>query len=234
MTSMTEKISYCITYEFQFENGNQKKFNITLDPETITLVPKGSEPKPDWTKLEFHQCSCCPLEKEQHPFCPIAVNIAEIVEEFKNEISSDQCIAICKTPERTYMKNASVQEGLFSIFGIVMATSNCPIMNFFKPMARFHLPFSTVEETIFRSSSIYLLRQYFEYKKGLIPDLELTKLDQHYEKVQKVNSGILDRTGHIAKKDADKNAIVILNALAQMLSFEISDNLNSLEYLFQK
>jgi len=127
MTSMTEKISYCITYEFQFESGNQKKFNITLDPETITLVPKGSESKPDWTKLEFHQCSCCPLEKQQHPFCPIAVNIAEIVEEFKNEISSDQCIAICKTPERTYMKNASVQEGLFSIFGIVMATSNCPM-----------------------------------------------------------------------------------------------------------
>ncbi len=231
---MVEKTSYCITYEFQFESGNIKKFNITLDPETITLVPKGSDPKPDWTKLEFHQCSCCTLEKELNPFCPIAVNIAEIVEEFKNEISSDQCTVICKTPERTYMKKATVQEGLFSIFGIVMATSNCPVMNFFKPMARFHLPFSTVEETIFRSSSIYLLRQYFEYKKGLIPDLELTKLDQHYEKVQKVNSGILDRTGHIAKKDADKNAIVILNALAQMLSFEISDNLNSLEYLFQK
>ncbi|RJP78477.1 MAG: hypothetical protein C4522_12875 [Desulfobacteraceae bacterium] len=232
---MTEQSPYyCIEYEFRFENGNTKKFAISLDLQTITLVRKGNEPTPEWTKLEFHQCACCPLEKEQHPYCPIAVNIAELVEEFKNEISSDHCVAICKTPERTYMKDAAIQEGLFSIFGIVMATSNCPVMNFFKPMARFHLPFSTIEETIFRSASIYLLRQYFEYKKGLIPDLELTKLDQHYEKVQQVNSGILDRTGHIAKKDADKNAIVILNALAQMLSFEISDNLNSLEYLFQK
>jgi hypothetical protein len=231
---MTEKSPYCITYEFQFESGNKKIFKIILDPDTITLVLKGSEPRPEWTKLEFHQCFCCPLEKEDTPFCPIAVNIAELVEEFKSEISSDQCIAICTTPERTYMKEAAIQEGLFSIFGIIMATSNCPIMNFFKPMARFHLPFSTVEETIFRSTSIYLLRQYFEYKKGIKPDLELKKLDEHYEKVQQVNSGILARTGSIVKKDADNNAIVILNALAQMLTFEISDSLNSLEYLFER
>jgi hypothetical protein len=44
--------------------------------------------------------------------------------------------------------------------------------------------------------------------------------------------GILERTGSVVKKDADKNAIVILNALAQMLTFEISGGLNSIEYLF--
>ena len=65
-----------------------------------------------------------------------------------------------------------------------------------------------------------------------MPDLDLAELDLHYEKVQEVNHGILHRTENIAQKDADKNAIVILNALAQLLAVEISEDLNSLEYLF--
>jgi len=229
---MEDQSPYCITYTFQFENGNIKQFDIMLDPDTITLIAKDMEIRPEWARLDFHQCACCPIAKETVPYCPIAVNIAELVDEFKDEISSDNCVVQCITPERTYLKKAAIQEGLFSIFGIIMATSNCPVMNFFKPMARFHLPFSTIQETIFRSTSIYLLRQYFEYKKGRKPDLELEKLDEHYAKVQQVNRGILERTGSVAKKDADKNAIVILNALAQMLTFEISGGLNSIEYLF--
>ena len=107
-------------------------------------------------------------------------------------------------------------------------------MSFFKPMARFHLPFSTIEETVFRSTSVYLLRQYFEYKSGKTPDLHLTKLDEHYKKVQQVNKGMLDRINIAVEKDADLNAIVILNAIAQMFSMEIEDNLNSFEYLFHQ
>ena len=33
-------------------------------------------------------------------------------------------------------------------------------MESLKPMVRFHLPFATVEETVFRSVSTYLLSQY--------------------------------------------------------------------------
>ena len=232
---MEEKSPYRITYNFQFENGKIKQFDIMLDPATITLITKDTEIRPDWARLDFHRCVCCPLEVEAVPYCPIAVNIAELVDEFKDEISSDNCLVKCITPERTYMKEVAIQEGLFSIFGIIMATSNCPIMNFFKPMARFHLPFSTLEETIFRSTSIYLLRQYFEYKKGKKPDLNLKKLDEHYAKVQEVNKGILARVNTLSEKvaDADNNAIIILNALAQMLAVEIDENLNSLEYLFE-
>lgn len=223
---------YRIDYEFHFADGNVKVFNIELEPETVSLRQSSTEPLPFWTKLDFHQCSCCPLEATITPYCPIAVSIAELVETFKDAISSDTCMVYCKTPERTYCKESSIQEGLFSIFGIIMATSDCPIMNVFKPMARFHLPFSTLAETVLRSTSIYLLRQYFEFKKGNPPDLELKKLDQHYERVQEVNQGIMNRTEDVAKQDADKNAIIILNALAQMLPVEIEDGLNSLAYLF--
>jgi hypothetical protein len=228
---MTEE-HYRITYEFQFDGGNTKRFELPLDATTVTLVLPESNDQPEWTQLEYRQCSCCPLDPRSTPYCPLAVNIAELVEEFKTAISSDSCTVTCYTPERTYMKQTSIQDGLFSIFGIVMATSGCPILDFFKPMARFHLPFSSVQESVFRSTSIYLLRQYFEHKRGKRPDLDLDRLDTHYSKVQEVNHGLLHRTENIGEKDADTNAIVILNALAQLLSVEIEENLNSLEYLF--
>lgn len=231
MELMTEA-PYLITYQFYFDGGSTKQFTLPLDPKTVTLLLPEPAVTPAWTRLEYRQCPCCSLDKTVYPNCPVAVNIAELMDAFKDAISSDSCRVVCSTPERDYEKKTTIQDGLFSILGIVMATSNCPVMSFFKPMARFHLPFSTVQETIFRSSSIYLLRQYFEHKKGNHPDLDLNKLDDHYEKVQEVNHGILHRTESVAKKDADKNALVILNALAQLLSVEISDDLNSLEYLF--
>jgi len=106
-------------------------------------------------------------------------------------------------------------------------------MNFLKPMARFHLPFSTSEETVFRSTSIHLLRQYFAYKKGEELDLDLQKLNDHYKKVQNVNQGILQRMSTVYKKgDANQNALVILDAFAKVLTMDIEDQLQSMEYLF--
>jgi hypothetical protein len=40
------------------------------------------------------------------------------------------------------------------------------------------------------------------------------------------------RISNLVEKDADKNAINILNSYAQMLSMQIYYSLNSLEYLF--
>ncbi|MFP4446130.1 MAG: DUF6901 family protein [Desulfosudaceae bacterium] len=224
--------TYSIQYEFNFDDDSIKTFLIELDVDTISIVRPKPTDFPDWTLLKKEQCECCPLSADDVEYCPIAVNIAELVEEFKNYFSYDNCLVRCITQERTYEKKTSVQEGLFSIMGIIMPTSNCPVMTFLKPMARFHLPFSTIQETMVRSTSMYLLRQYFEHKKGRNPDLDMEKLDQHYENVQLVNKGILARISNQAEKDADRNALIILNSLAQLFSVEIDDNLTSVYYLF--
>jgi hypothetical protein len=227
-----ENKPYQIKYEFSFEDGSKKNFQIQLDPKTIEIIRQEPPRKPDWTKLTCKQCTCCTLKIEESAYCPIAVNIAEIVGAFKSMVSSDNCTVVCHTPERTYLKKTSIMEGLSAILGIIMATSNCPVMDFFKPMARFHLPFSTVEETMVRSTSMYLLRQYFEHKQKKTPDLELNKLDQHYAKVKAVNEGLLTRINTVVNEDADKNAIIVLDSLAQIISMEIDYNLDSLAYLF--
>lgn len=225
--------TYPITYEFTHPDGSIETFDIVLDEITVSLLNFDSSTAPSWTRLGYHQCACCPLSEEDVPFCPVAVNIAQLIDRFKGHQSIDPCTVRCITPERTYIKeDISIQKALSSILGIIMATSDCPVMSFYRPMARFHLPFSTTRETIFRSASLYLLQEYFEYKRGREPDLEMKKLGDLMERVRVVNRGILDRVRSITVRDADPNAIIILDSFSAMLGMEVDAKLSSLSYLF--
>ncbi|HAR42297.1 MAG TPA: hypothetical protein DCS07_06650 [Bdellovibrionales bacterium] len=231
---------YSITYEFLFPSSYVRRYELTLDATHLGLQNNKSFSPPTWTQIEVAQCPICPLRTSQATHCPIAVNIAELVDHFKENGSTEPVTVKVITPERIYLKDTQIQYGLFSILGIIMATSGCPVMNFLKPMARFHLPFSTHTETMVRSISIYLLRQYFRKQVGEVPDLDLLELDRKYQLVQKVNDGILQRIRSVTgaeddgSGDAQDNALLILHAFSQILSLEISDNLESLEYLFKE
>ncbi len=224
--------SYWFDYEFQMEDGTSTRFKVELDPDTLYLVQTHLDNPPDWSRLDFKQCPCCPLKPETNPYCPIAINIAELVERFKDVYSYNNCMVICATADRTYSKETSVMEGLSSIFSIIMATSRCPVMDFFRPMARFHLPFATIEENLIRAASMFLLRQYYEYKRSLIGQFELESLENHYSLVQQINEGLLERIKSLGTEDADKNAMVTLHSLSSLLATEIDYNLTELEYMF--
>ena len=220
-------------YQFQFEDGYTKTYHIALDPKTLSLIPDEQHYQAlDWTHLKYNQCSNCPLEINAHPYCPIAVNIMDLVETFKNVLSYHNCTVICETEDRTYSKNTTIMEGLSTIFGVIMATSNCPIMDFLKPMARFHLPFSSVEETTARTTSMYMLRQYFKSKDKKDIKIDFKTLENHYGQVKLVNEGIIKRISSVSSKDADKNAIVTLHSLSLFMSMEIDYSLSTLEYIF--
>ncbi len=225
MAAMTGQFKYV----FDFSGRETVNFTVFLDGLSRYVPAKPAVP-PEWSRLSSHQCVPCTLTAEQHPFCPVACNIAQLVTAFKYTISHAQCVVSCSSIERTVTKKTTVQEGLASILGLLMATSGCPILDFFRPMARFHLPFSTVEESIFRVVAMYMLRQY--YKQNKRQEDPLNEIRTHYAKVQQVNAGLLDRIRHISALDADKNAIITLNSLSQILEMEIDANLESLQYLF--
>ncbi len=230
---MNKQNPFRFNYQFQFEDDYTKNYHIALDPKTLSLIPDVHRHKPQgWTRLNYKQCSACPLTIDSHPFCPIALNIMELVETFKDVLSYHNCTVVCETEDRTYSKNTSIMEGLSAIFGVIMATSDCPIMNFLKPMARFHLPFSNVEETTARTTSLYLLSQYFKYKERPDIKIDFKPLENHYAQVRMVNEGIIKRISTVSKQDADKNAIVTLHSLSLFLSMEIDYSLSSLEYIF--
>ena len=100
-------------------------------------------------------------------------------------------------------------------------------------MARFHLPFATSEETIVRSISFHLLRQYLELKKGHRPDMDLAELDEQYKKIEKVNLGILGRIRTTSLSgDSDANAIIHLHSFTTLLEMAMANHLTKLEPLF--
>jgi hypothetical protein len=137
-----------------------------------------------------------------------------------------------KTQERTYVKKTSLQKGIASIIGLFMTTSNCPIMDKLRPMARFHLPFATSVETFFRSISTYLTAQFLVSRKGQEPDWTLTKLLDYYKAINLVNKGISNRLAKASERDANVNAVVILHSFGDGISYFIQDGLEEIEPMF--
>ncbi len=115
-----------------------------------------------------------------------------------------------------------------------MVTSGCPIMEKLKPMVRHHLPFATTEETTYRVLSMYLLAQYFLYKRGKKPDWDLKGLVDIYDNIRTLNKAFCGRISHVEFKDAGINAVVILDNFADMVRYSIDkDNLDKIEVLFE-
>jgi hypothetical protein len=206
-----------ITFAFKFTNGTVIHFNLRLNRENLALVPEERSELPEWTRLRYHQCANCPLEESTHPHCPIAANLSGVVEKFKNFVSHDRVGVVVIVEERTYSKDTTVQMGLSPLLGIIMTTSGCPVMEPLKPMVRFHLPFASLEETIFRMVSMYLVAQYLRKQAGKSASWDLDGLVKIYAEVGLVNTHFVDRLLGAAKNDVNVNALVNLDAFAKMV-----------------
>jgi len=224
-----------IWYEYIFNIPSKKlvQFQINLEPDTLNYIPEKNYPKADWAKLNNEKCKNCPINSKEHPYCPIALNLVAILPEFSEIFSYQETIVTVRTPDRNFEATTTLQRGLSSMLGIYMVTSGCPVMAQLKPMVRYHLPFATVEETIFRAASTYLLGQYFRSKKGLTADWTLSSLTQIYEEVQKVNMAMAERLRSIPAKDANINALIVLDVFAKEMPMNIEMSLKPLEYLFE-
>lgn len=220
-------------YTFNLKDGKTKHFEIHLDPVTLEFIPREISTLPEWTKIDYFPCDNCPLINTV-THCPVAVNLSTIIEPFLDTISHDPATVTVETEDRLYSKETSVQTGLSSIIGISMVTSNCPVMDELRPLTRYHLPFASTEETLFRAVSYYLTRQYFVAQDGGTPDWNLSGLVEIYKKVSTVNMGISRRVSQASKKDANVNAIIILHSYGDSIPFFVENGLDEIRYLFKK
>jgi len=188
---------------------------------------------PNGPKLAYHQCKNCPL-LDHIIYCPVAVNISHLIEEFKFSTSYDKTLVVVETPERTYSQETTVQNGLSAILGIYMVTSGCPVLDYLRPMVRFHLPFATATETIFRAVSMYLVAQYFRERKGLEPDWKVEGLVSIYKEISTVNKGMWNRLSKASGFDANVNALIVLNTFGDALRFSLKKDLKNLAPFFTK
>ena len=222
-----------IQYYFTLADGSREFFDLCLDAKNLELLIDAPDNLPAWTQLAFHQCPNCPLTPETHPYCPVAANIVSIVKRFDRLLSYEELHVVVVTEERVVSQDTTAQKGLSSLMGLVIANSACPHTAFFRPMARFHLPLASIEETICRAASMYLLSQYFLKQEGQDADLELNGLKKIYDEIHTVNIAIAGRLRASSNTDLSANAVILLDLYAMAFPFAIEKTLKNIRNLFR-
>jgi hypothetical protein len=219
-----------IRYRFALDSGQVFQFSVDHQRTGGLVADNGGHAA--WTRLEFNRCANCPLPSEAGASCPVAIDVEQVAHQFRDILSYTKTRVEVQTRERSYLKECDVQTGLRSLLGLIMATSTCPILSRFKTMAAIHLPFATLEETLFRTAGAFLLRQFFIQRAGGAPDWEMHGLQNFYQEVHTVNQGFSARLVTASEKDANLNAIGSLLYLSMGVTYSLLDQLQELKSLF--
>ncbi len=215
-----------VVYHFRFADGSE-----------AALAADGAAAAdgaglPDWTRLEVHQCPNCPLAAATTPHCPMAAALVPLIAMVGKLRSYEQVQVRVEMPERQVSKDTTVQRAVGSVMGLLSAKSGCPRTRFLQPMAHFHLPFASEEESLYRSASTYLLNQYFNAKAGVDPDWAMAGLKSHYTELQKVNTAMAQRLRTAASDDGAIDAIILLDLLAKAMPYSIDEQLEEIAAQF--
>ena len=222
-------MSGLIHYRVTFANGKELEFSWDLDRPP----PEAPGPLPAWTKLDYHQCGHCPLRPSEHPHCPLAVSLVSLCDKSADAWSFDVVAVEVDTQTRNIRFQAPAQKALSSLMGLIIPGSGCPHTVFLKPMAHFHLPNANLEETIYRAASMYLLAQFLLHQKDPAIQFDLAGLKRLYLNLHEVNVSISARLKSLAQKDAPINAVIILDALSQILPLSFDEAMTELHHIFQ-
>lgn len=221
-----------IRYEFIFpEDGSQ----LTVETEAASRRDSTTETvtaQADWTRLEYCQCTNCPLDKKEHDRCPAALDIQPVVEDFRALPAFRKVEVRVISKEREYRKFTGIEEGLRSLMGLIMANSACPILSNLKPMATTHLPFSSQDEFIIRSVGTYLVRQFYKTQDGEEPDWQLEGLVNLNRELQLVNQALWQRVHSACEGDSNLKALLSFFSMAASVSYSLEAQLRKLKPAF--
>lgn len=222
-----------IKYLFRWPDEREDSYELVLDGTTLDIISPTPGKIPQWAMLDFNKCPSCPLDARSSIHCPLALALISLNSSFANLASYEKVHVVVVTAERTTMKDTTVQQAVSSLMGLISSCSGCPHTRFFKPMARFHYPFATGLETIYRASSMYMLAQYFLKTDGKEADWGLVGLNNIYRSLHEVNTHCAIRLRHGASNDSTVNAVVLLDMFTKSMPYAIEESLEELGHLFR-
>ncbi len=155
--------------------------------------------------------------------------MAPAVESLKALVSFDTVGVTVIQAERTIHAELSAQQAMSSVLGLIMATSGCPWTDRLRPMARFHLPFASEAETVYRSVCMFLLARELV---GAGRASGFATLEKLYENLHAVNRDMARRLGAATRTDPARNAIALLDSYTTLLPAALESSLEELKPLF--
>jgi hypothetical protein len=222
-----------ITYQLQYQEGNERRFEVDIERHE-RMAEQNREQHPPWTLLGNHQCPNCPLDGSKVRYCPAAIEIEEIAADFAETTSIERVDVWVHTAERSFFKNTDMQSALKSLFGLIMASGPCPVLSRLKPLAYFHLPFATLQETIHRLVGTYLINQYLHHNNSKPPDWELHGVQELYRELKLVNLQLMKRIRLASREDASINAIQTFISIASIVEMGVDDIIGKMGPILRK
>ncbi|MGC8117577.1 DUF6901 family protein [Metapseudomonas otitidis] len=217
-------VEYRITLDDEHEFSYRIELDREYDQERAATAPK-------WTRLDFNQCSNCPLSRDRFSHCPAAVDLHRVIEDFHGLPAFKKAVFMVRTPEREYTKHVGLEEGLRALLGVIMASSACPVLGRLKPMAQQHLPFASNQEFILRAVSLYLARQYFNMREGRHADWELKGLVRLFQQLQLVNQAFWQRIHDVCEGDSNLKAFLTFFSMASSMTYSLETQLQKIRPL---
>lgn len=218
-----------IKYEFTLDDGGSLDYSVDTERQ---FQPGAHANAPEWTRLENNKCVNCPLNKDKNPHCPAAIDLDRMMLDFQRLPANKKVLVKVCTPEREFAKRCDLEEGVRALMGLIMATCGCPVFRQLKPNARNHLPFASREEFILRSASIYLMKQYYEYREGGTPDWDMKGLVKLNEQLQLVNHAFWQRVISAFQNDSNSKALLSFFTMSSSVSSSLEAQLQRIRPVF--
>lgn len=223
-----------IIYRIKLESAAIETFTFKLEEDSFDLITEEVANPPDWARLDYRQCPHCPLSTDEHTYCPLALQLHSIVDRFHDTRSIDEVVVEVITEERRVRQKTALQRVIASMLDLIYPICGCPKTAFMKPLARFHLPLCSEEETVFRVTGMYLLAQYFLSRtaagKGRI---EFDGLTEIYTDLHTLNTAVARRLQSATSSDSSKNAITLMDMYSTLVPLLLEDELVEMRGFFQ-
>jgi hypothetical protein len=155
--------------------------------------------------------------------------MAQTVDQLKSLVSFDTVGVTVTQAERTMHAETTAQQAMSSVLGLIMATAGCPWTDHLRPMARFHLPFASEAETVYRSICMFLLAREL---KGSGNFGGFGELEELYRNLHVVNRDMSRRLGAATTTDPARNAMALLDSYTTLLPAALESSFEELEPLF--
>ncbi len=220
-----------IGYKIFFKQS-QEMFEkvVEINEENFEHPAPELEELPKWSELDYKKCPNCTLNPIWHTHCPLAVRLIPLVN-MPPCNSYDEVTAEVTMEGKKISVDTSAQEVLSSLLGLVMATSGCPHTQFFKPLAWYHQPFATPEETVYRACTAYLSS--YALHNDSSNKVSFEALKKIYTNIHIINVNVASRIHNYAETDSAINAIVLLDLITQDLPIAVDEDLSELKRLFK-
>lgn len=217
-----------VQYRFEFSDGSEWRCEVAMEVERR----KRSAELPEWTRLGFCQCSHCPLSTDEVRYCPYALALLEPARATADRPSHEPVSVSVNVRGREVRAETTLQRAMGSLLGLIGPFSGCPVTAILRPMARYHLPLSSPEETVVRAFSTYLLGQYLRDQHNKKADWSMQGLRRIYADLRQLNLGMSQRLRASQNEDAGVNSFVLLDLLAADVGYALEQYEGELDESF--